>query len=188
MIYSASATRSIFRRWVFGISHGWSHRFATRADEVSPGETLQDAYFLVSGLSRFDAPARDVCRFVDAMIQAIGRSADDENDSLASSLVHRSCSRTDLFSSKQLRDLEMALDEAAERAMLRHVQAAEEDAEYEDDFDELAEKDALEKDGSSKCLADGLVLAPPERVISSVDATWLSQRFLMVMSDHHGWD
>jgi hypothetical protein len=188
MLYSATATRSVFRRWVFGISHGWSHRFATRVEELSPGEALQDAYFLMSGLSRFDAPARDICHLVDATVRTIGRSADDEDDSLATALVHRCRSRTDLLGSKQIRDLEVALDEAAERAMLRHVQAAEDDAEFADDFDELAEKDALEKDELSKQQVDGHLLAPPEKAISSGDAAWLSQRFLMVMSEHHGWD
>lgn len=188
MIHSVEATRSTFRRWVYGITYGWSHQFANRADDVSSGEALQDAYFLISGLSRGDAPARDICRFVGATVRAIGRSADDEDDSLATALVLRCRSRPDLLSSKQVRDLEAALDEAAERAMLRHVQAAEDDAEYEDDFDELAEKDALEKDDISKCSADGLLVAPPEQAINSSDATWLSQRFLMVMSEHHGWD
>jgi len=188
MIYGVEATRSTFRRWVYGITHGWSHQFANRADDVSSGEALQDAYFLVSGLSRGDAPTRDICRFVDATVRAIGRSADDEDDSLATALVLRCQNRPDLLSSKQVRDLEAALDEAAERAMLRHVQAAEDDAEYEDDFDELAEKDALDHDDISKCSADGLLVAPSEQAINSSDASWLSQRFLMVMSEHHGWD
>jgi len=188
MIFSATATRSVFRRWVFGISHGWSLRFAARVDELSSKEALEDAYFLISGLDRFDAPARDICCLVDAMVRAIGSSADDEDDSLATALVQRCRNRPDLVSSKQCRDLEMALDEAAERAMLRHVQAAEDDAESEDDFDELAEKDALEKDELSKLQVDGCLLAPPEKSISIGDGAWLSQRFLMVMSDHHGWD
>lgn len=187
MIYSAAATRSVFRRWVFGISPGWSHCFASGVDKSSPGEVLQHAYFLVSGLSRFDAPARDICRLVDAAVQAIGLSADDEDDSLATALVHRCRNRTDLLSSKQVRDLEAALDDAAERAMLRHIQAAEEDAEYEDNFDELAEKDAVESNKLPKLQA-GVLQAPPEQSISDADAVWLSQRFLMVMSDHHGWD
>lgn len=188
MVYSAAATRSVFRRWVFGISHGWSPRFAARVDELSAKEALEDAYFLVSGLSRFDAPARDICCFVDATVRAIGRSEDDEDDSLATALVHRCRSRLDLLSSKQLRALEMALDDAAERAIVRHVQAAEDNVGLEDDFYELAEKDTLEKDELSKLQADGFLPSPLEKAISSGDAAWLSQRFLMVMSEHHGWD
>jgi len=188
MTRSVAATRDTFRRWVFGITYGWSHQFANRVDDVSPGEALQDAYFLIAGLSRGDAPTRDICQLVDATVRAIGRSADDEDDSLATALVLRCRNRYDLLSSKQLRDLEVALDDAAERAMLRHIQVAEDDAVYEDDFDELAEKEALEKDEMSKCPADGLFEASPEQAISSGDATWLSQRFLMVMSEHHGWD
>jgi len=117
-------------------------------------------------------------------------SEDDEDDSYATALVFRCRSRLDVLSSKQLRDLEIALDEAAERAMLHHIQAAEDDAEYENDFDELSEKDAQVKDEMSECMADkdGLLVSPPKQAISKEDATWLSQRFLMVMSEHHGWD
>lgn len=187
LIHSVSSTRSVFRRWVFGISSGWSHQFANRVDELSSGTALQDAYFLISGLSRDDAPARDFHRFIDAVVRVISHSADDEDDSLATALVVRCRSRADLIDSDQLRNLEEALDDAAERSILRHIQIAEDDAEYEDDFNELAEKDALEGD-MSKCSADGLFVAPPDQAINKDDATWLSQRFLMVMSEHHGWD
>jgi len=187
-IHSVSATRSVFRRWVFGIGSGWSHQFANCVDALSPmspGVALQDAYFLVSGLAPGDAPPQDMCRFVDAIVRAIGKCADDEDDSLATGLVLQCRSRSDLLWPDQLRDLELALDEAAERTVLRHIQAAEDEAEYEDDFEELAEKDALEKD---TCSATGLLDDIPKQAISRDDATWLSQRFLMVMSEHHGWD
>merc|ERR1719359_1448373 len=90
---------------------------------------------------REDASARDLSRFIEATVQAIDRSTDDEDDSLATAFVIRSRSRADLLGSKLLRDLEEALDDAAERAILRHIQTAEDDTEYEDDFNELAEKD-----------------------------------------------
>jgi len=188
MIHSVTATRSAFRRWVFGIGTGWSHHFVKRANELSSAAALQDAYFLLSGLSREDASARDLSRFIEATVQAIDRSTDDEDDSLATAFVIRSRSRADLLGSKLLRDLEEALDDAAERAILRHIQTAEDDAEYEDDFNELAEKDEPVKIHTSKCAEDGLLEAPCDGVISDADATWLSQRFLMVMSEHHGWD
>eukprot|EP00746_Dinoflagellata_sp_MGD_P164961 gnl/MRDRNA2_/MRDRNA2_93956_c0_seq1.p1 gnl/MRDRNA2_/MRDRNA2_93956_c0~~gnl/MRDRNA2_/MRDRNA2_93956_c0_seq1.p1 ORF type:complete len:301 (+),score=67.34 gnl/MRDRNA2_/MRDRNA2_93956_c0_seq1:119-1021(+) len=192
MINSVAATRSAFRRWVFGIGYGWSHQFANRvhALSITPGAALQDAYFLVSGLSPGDAPKRDINRFVAAAVHAIGQCTNDEDDSLATSLVIRCRSRSDLLCPKQLRDLEVALDDAAERAIMRHIQAAEDEAEYEDDFEELAEQDALAKDAFEKeqCPADGLLMDPPKHAINNEDAAWLSQRFLMVMSEHHGWD
>lgn len=189
-IHSVSATRSVFRRWVFGIGSGWSHQFANCVDATSPAVALQDAYFLVSGLAPGDASPRDLCRFVDAIVRVIGQCADDEDDSLATGLVLRCRSRSDLLCPEQLKDLELALEETAERAMLRRIQAADDKAEYEDDFEELAEKDTLEKDAleKSKCPANGLLGDPPKPAISSADAMWLSQRFLMVMSEHHGWD
>jgi len=187
MMHSVTATRSAFRRWVFDIMPCWSHHFATRANELSSAAAIQDAYFLLSGLSREDASAADLSRFIDATIQAINRSTDDEDDSLATAFVVRSRSRADLLGSKLLRDLEHALDDAAERAILRHIQTAEDDAEDKDDFDELAEQDEPVKIKTSECSEDGLLKAR-DGVISDADATWLSQRFLMVMSEHHGWD
>jgi len=188
MLHSAAATRSAFRRWVFGIGFGWSHQFVARVDLLSAEEALQDAFFLISGLYRSDAPAGDICRLVDGTARAIGRAADDDDDSLATALVLRCRSRPDLLSALQLQVLEVALDEAAERAMLRHLQAAEDDAVDADDFDELAEKVALEKDDMSKFPGDDLLVASPEQAINNDDAAWLSQRFMMVMSEHHGWD
>jgi len=196
MISSVASTRAAFRRWVFGIGYGWSHQFANRVDALSgvnslpPGAALQDAYFLVSGLARGDAPATDISRFVAASVRAIGLCADDEDDAVATSLVIRCRSRSDLLCPKQLRDLEAALDDAAERAILRHIQAAEDEAEYEDDFEDLAEQDFLAKDDIEKgtCPADGLLTDTPKQAINNADAAWLSQRFLMVMSEHHGWD
>lgn len=188
MINSVAATRSTFRRWVFGIGYGWSHQFANHVDALSPmspGPALQDAYFLVSGLAPGDAPARDISRFVQATVRAIGQCADDEEDSLAAALVLRCRNRSDLLCPKQLRDLEVALDEAAERAIMRRIEVAEDEAAYEDDFEELAEQDALDKDS---CLADGLLVDPPKQAINNQDTAWLSQCFLMVMSEHHGWN
>jgi hypothetical protein len=192
MIHSVAATRSAFRRWVFDIGYGWSHHFANRVDALSPspGPVLQDAYFLVSGLAIGDAPARDITRFVEAAVRAIGQCVDDEDDALATSLVNRCRSRSDLLCPKQLGDLDAALDEAAERAIMRHIQAAEDDAADADDFEELAALDVLEKDPLEKitCPADGLCAESSKQSINNADATWLSQRFLMVMAEHHGWD
>lgn len=148
---------------------------------------------MIAGLRRGDAPSADIWRLVRTTISAIERTVDDEDDALAAGLVTRCHERGDVLSAAQRAALDDALGEAAERALLRHLDAA--DLAAEDDFEELAAAEKAEaedegwscegEDGCDKLLC--MPACPKQQVISSEDSEWLSRRFLAVMSEHHGW-